>query len=65
MINENIITRAIIEHYSEKLLSCLELDMVICSTVSSGFVAANYLTRKGLKVAIFEKTFHQRRCDVY
>jgi thiamine thiazole synthase len=55
MIDEKIVTRAIIERYSEKLLSCLELDVAVCGAGPSGLVAAYYLAKKGFKVAIFER----------
>ena len=55
MIDEKIVTRAIIERYSEKLLSCLELDVAVCGAGPSGLVAAYYLAKKGLKVAVFER----------
>ncbi len=55
MIDEKIVTRAIIERYSEKLLSCLELDVAVCGAGPSGLVAAYYLAKKGFKVAVFER----------
>jgi sulfide-dependent adenosine diphosphate thiazole synthase len=55
MIDEKVVTRAIIEGYTEKLLSALQLDVAICGAGPSGLVAAYYLARQGLKVAIFER----------
>jgi thiazole biosynthesis enzyme len=55
MIDERIVTKAIIERYTEKLLSCLEIDVAICGAGPSGLVAAYYLAKKGLKTVIFER----------
>jgi thiamine thiazole synthase len=56
MIDEKIVTKAIIERYTEKLLSHLEVDVAVCGAGPSGLVAAYYLAKKGLKVAIFERS---------
>lgn len=55
MIDEMIISKAIIESYTEKLLNCLELDVAVCGAGPSGLVAAYYLAKKGLKTAVFER----------
>ncbi|RPJ56359.1 MAG: thiazole biosynthesis enzyme, partial [Dehalococcoidia bacterium] len=55
MIDERIVTKAIIERYTEKLLSSLELDVAICGAGPSGLVAAYYMAKKGLRVAVFER----------
>jgi len=55
MIDERIVTKAIIERYTEKLLSCLEIDVAVCGAGPSGLVAAYYLAKKGLKTVIFER----------
>jgi len=55
MINEKIVTKAIIESYTKKLLSSLELDVAVCGAGPSGLVAAHYLAKAGLKVALFER----------
>lgn len=55
MINEKIITQAIIESYTNKLLSSLELDVAVCGAGPSGLVAAYYLAKEGCKVAVFER----------
>ena len=55
MIDERIVTKAIIERYTEKLLSCLEVDVAVCGAGPSGLVAAYYLAKKGLKAVIFER----------
>jgi sulfide-dependent adenosine diphosphate thiazole synthase len=51
MIHHKIVTRAIIERYTSKLLSRLELDAAICGAGPSGLVAACYLAWAGKKVA--------------
>ncbi len=55
MIDERVVTKAIIECYTEKLLSCLEIDVAVCGAGPSGIVAAYYLAKKGLRTAIFER----------
>lgn len=55
MIDERIVTKAIIEMYTKKLLSALELDVAICGAGPSGLVAAYYLAKSGKNVAIFER----------
>jgi ribulose 1,5-bisphosphate synthetase/thiazole synthase len=51
MIDQKIVTRAIIERYTSKLLSRLELDVAICRSGPSGLVAAYYLAKAREKVA--------------
>lgn len=55
MLDEIIISRAIIERYTSKLLDCLDLDVAIAGAGPSGIVAAYYLAKAGRKVAIFER----------
>ncbi len=55
MIDERIVTKAIIEGYTQKLLASLELDVAVCGAGPSGMVAAYYLAKRGLRVAIFER----------
>ena len=55
MVDERIVTKAIIESYTKKLLENLELDVAICGAGPSGIVAAYYMAKKGLKTAIFER----------
>ena len=54
-LDERVISRAIIERYTEKLLSHLDLDVAICGAGPSGLVAAYYLATAGAKVAVFER----------
>ncbi|WP_028574691.1 sulfide-dependent adenosine diphosphate thiazole synthase [Desulfonatronovibrio hydrogenovorans] len=54
-LDEIIISRAIIDTYTRKLMDCLELDVAICGAGPSGMVAAYYLAGAGKKVAVFER----------
>lgn len=54
-LDERVISRAIIERYTEKLLYHLDLDVAICGAGPSGLVAAYYLAKAGAKVAVFER----------
>jgi thiamine thiazole synthase len=54
-LDEIVISRAIINRYTEKLLDCLELDAAIVGGGPAGLVAGYYLARKGRKVALFER----------
>ena len=55
MLNEIIISRAILDSYFKKLGSCLDLDVAIVGGGPSGLVAGYYLARAGRKVALFER----------
>lgn len=55
MIDERIVTRAIIENYMSRLLGSLDVDCVICGAGPSGLVAGYFLAKGGATVAIFEK----------
>ena len=55
MSAENIISKAIISKFSEKLISTLTLDVAIVGGGPSALVAARDLAKAGLKVAIFER----------
>lgn len=54
-LDEIVITRAIVERYTEKFLSCLDLEVAIVGGGVSGLVAGWKLAQKGRKVAIFER----------
>jgi sulfide-dependent adenosine diphosphate thiazole synthase len=55
MLNEVIISRAILETYFKKLDSCLDLDVAIVGGGPSGLVAGYFLAKAGRKVALFER----------
>ncbi len=54
-LDEVLITRAIIERYTEKLLNNLEVDVAIVGGGPSGLTPAWLLARRGWKVAVFER----------
>ena len=55
MIDEVLISRAIIERYFEKLMEYTEMDVAIAGAGPAGLTAAYYLAKAGKKVAIFER----------
>ena len=55
MAIENVISRAIVSSFSDKLLSGLDLDVAIVGGGPSAMVAARDLATKGVKVAVFER----------
>ena len=54
-LNEVVITRAIVERFSQKFLEYTEMDTAIVGAGPSGLVAAYFLAKAGKKVAIFER----------
>src|SRR5512135_2908282 len=54
-LDEVLITRAIIERYTEKLLANLDVDVAVVGGGVSGLTAAWRLAGQGHKVAIFER----------
>ena len=55
MSAENIISTAIINKFSAKLIEGLKLDVALVGGGPSALVAARYLAESGLKTAIFER----------
>lgn len=54
-LNEVVITKAIVERFSQKFLEYTEIDTAIVGAGPSGLVAAYFLAKAGRKVAIFER----------
>ncbi len=54
-LDEIVITKAIVERYTEKFLDCLDLEVAIVGGGVSGLVAGWKLAQQGHKVAIFER----------
>ena len=54
-LNEVVITRAIIERFSEKFLEYTDVDTAIVGAGPAGLVAAYFLAKAGKKVALFER----------
>ena len=55
VLDEKIITRAIIDRYFEKFKENLSVDVAIVGGGPSGLVCSYYLARDGFKVALFER----------
>ena len=53
--NDAAVTKAIVESFHQKLLSCLQNDVVIVGAGPSGMTAAFYLAQAGLGVTIVER----------
>ncbi|MDD3725925.1 MAG: sulfide-dependent adenosine diphosphate thiazole synthase [Candidatus Ratteibacteria bacterium] len=54
-MEEQIISKAIIETYIKELISYLDVDVAIVGAGPSGLICAYYLASAGKKVAIFER----------
>lgn len=54
-LNEVVITKAIVERFSQKFLTHIEIDTAIVGAGPAGLVAAYFLAQAGRKVAIFER----------
>ena len=55
MLQETVITRAVVESFTAKFLSHIENDVVIVGAGPSGLVLGTYLARAGVKTALYEK----------
>ncbi|HVP81370.1 MAG TPA: sulfide-dependent adenosine diphosphate thiazole synthase [Thermodesulfobacteriota bacterium] len=55
VLDEKVVTRAIIDRYYEKLKKSLSVDVAIVGGGPSGLVCAYYLAKNALKVTLFER----------
>ncbi|MCK4810450.1 MAG: thiazole biosynthesis protein [Candidatus Omnitrophica bacterium] len=55
MLEETIISQAIIDSYRDKLVKVLDVDVAICGAGPSGLICAGSLAKAGKKVVVFEK----------
>ncbi len=54
-LDELVITRAIVEGYTQKFLGHLDAQVAIVGAGPAGLVCATYLARAGVKVSVFER----------
>ena len=55
MLDDVVISRAIIESYYQEILENLESDVIICGAGPSGLCASYFLSKEGFKVVVFER----------
>src|SRR4030043_774478 len=55
VLEEKIVTQAIIDRYFEKLKRNLSMDVAVVGGGPSGLVCSYFLTKKGYRVALFER----------
>ncbi len=55
MLDDVVISKAIIESYTQEILENLESDVIICGGGPSGLCASYYLAQEGFKVVVFER----------
>ena len=55
MLDDIVISKAIIESYFKEVLDNLESDVIICGAGPSGLCASYYLSKEGFKVVVFER----------
>ncbi len=55
MLDELMISKAIIENFSKDFLDALDVDVAVAGAGPSGMTVAYYLAKKGVKTVIFER----------
>jgi thiazole biosynthesis enzyme len=55
MMDEVIISRAIVESYMKDFMGAMEVDVAVAGAGPSGLVTAYYLAKEGIKVVVFER----------
>lgn len=55
MLQETVITRAVVESFTAKFIDHIENEVVIVGAGPSGLVLGYYLSKAGIKTAIYEK----------
>ena len=55
MLDDVLISRAIIESYFREILENLECDVAICGAGPAGLAASYFLSKEGFKVVVFER----------
>ena len=55
MLDETIITKAIIDVYSKDLINNLKVDVIIAGAGPAGLIASKFLSEAGLRTVIFER----------
>lgn len=54
-IDDVVVTRTIFERFSKEFQECFEVDVAIAGAGPAGLIAAQYLSKAGKKVVIFER----------
>jgi thiazole biosynthesis enzyme len=55
MMDEIVISRAIVESYMKDFMAAMETDVAIAGAGPAGLVTAYYLAKEGVKVVVFER----------
>jgi thiazole biosynthesis enzyme len=55
MMDEVIISRAIVESYMKDFMGAMEVDVAVAGAGPAGLVTAYYLAKEGVKVVVFER----------
>jgi len=54
-IDDIVVTRIIFDRFSKEFQKCIDIDVAIAGAGPAGLIAAQYLSKAGKKVVIFEK----------